>query len=209
MTTISDLQLLTVEALTGKTAAAARVYYARTWPTWNGLYPMLYLHAPTEDMESLGRNGAPQFTVTVTIRISARVAVKHQPNNAGAVAAQVALEQLQEQIKRAVINYTPLMRQLQQFPFVRSEFKENGDGGDEVAELVVDIGMEFYQGPEDFCPVDLDELQQLTITDDLTNVVDPTGTYPNPPFPDAVEPAPRTVGPDGRAEGGISIDFTP
>lgn len=209
MTTISDLQQLTVEALTSKTDAAARVFYARTWPTWDGLYPMLYLHAPSEDMESLGRNGAPQFTVTATLRISARVTVKNLPNNAGAAQAQMALEQLQGQIKRAVINYPALMRQLQQFAFIRSEFRDDGAGAAEVAELVVDVGMEFYQGPEDFYPTELDDLQQVVVTDDLVNVVDRIGTYPDPPFPDAVEPAPRTFGPDGRAEGGLSIDTTP
>jgi hypothetical protein len=51
-------------------------------------------------------------------------------------------------------------------------------------------------------------LQHISITNDLTNVFDATGIYDNPPFPDAVNAAPRTAGPDGRAEGGLDIDLT-
>ena len=49
------------------------------------------------------------------------------------------------------------------------------------------------------------DVTTVTLDADLTNVFDPTATYPNPPFPSAVAPAPRTSGPDGRAEGGVSL----
>ncbi len=49
------------------------------------------------------------------------------------------------------------------------------------------------------------DVTTLTVDTDLTNIFDPTGTYPNPPFPSAVTPEPRTSGPDGRAEGGLSF----
>lgn len=208
MTTTSDLRELTAAALKDQTLAADRVYSARTWATWSGLYPVILLASPQEDMEGLGRAGAPQFTVTTTLRVVARVQVPEQANNAGAAQAQLLLEQIQEQVKRAVINNPALMRNLQQIPFVRSQFREPEEGAKVLAELVMDIGMEFYQGPEDFYPQEVVDLQQVSITDDLANVFDPSGTYPNPPFPNAVHPAPRTSGPDGRAEGGASFDFT-
>ena len=44
------------------------------------------------------------------------------------------------------------------------------------------------------------DLSSLDIYYDLVNVVDKTGTYVNPAFPDRVLPAPRTHGPDGRLE---------
>lgn len=228
MTTTSDLRLLSAEGLMGKTLAGNNVFVARTWATWDGSYPILYLHSPGEDMESLGNVSAPQFTVTATIRVSARVEVKNLPRNGGAAAALVQLEDIQQQIKMALINFPPLMKRLQQYPFVRSEIRDSGEGESELAELVMDIGMEFYQGPEDFYPLEVNTtpaptvdpaaeiaaiqpivpLQHMNITTDLTNVFDATGVYDNPPFPGAVTAAPRTAGPDGRAEGELDIDLT-
>jgi len=227
MTTTSELRQLAVIGLAGKTLAGDNVFSARTWATWKGTYPVLYLHSPLEDMDSLGRNGGPQFTVTATLAISARVEVKAKPRNAGAGEALLELETIQNQIKMALINYPPLMSRLQQYPFIRSEIHENSEGETELAELVMQIGMEFYQGPEDFYPLEgpdysppfdpvaasivqpIVPLAELNTTDDLTNVADPSGTYPDAAFPGAVTPAPRTAGPDGRAEGGLTIDFPP
>lgn len=226
MTTTSQLRQLAVEALKGATRAGANVFAARTWATNTGKYPLLYLHTPEEDMESLGRNGAPQFTVTATLRIDARVEVKSLPNNGGAARAILELESIARQIKRALINNPALMSRLQQFPFIRTEMRDDAEGATEIAEMVMHVAMEFYQGPEEFYPLEGEEdpedfdaaaeiaaiqpivpLEQIGIVADLVNVADRSGTYDNPPFPEAVTPAPRDVGPDGRAEGSLLIDL--
>lgn len=209
MTTSADLRTLAAAALKGATDAGQNVFSALDWPTWNGSYPILYLQTPVEDKESLGRNGGPQFTVTATLKVSARVQTPAQANGAGAAAAVAALEALQRQIELALINNPTLMRELQQFPFVRSEMKVSAEGEQNLGELVMDVGMEFYQGPEDFFPIATTPLEQITVDLDATNVFDANGTYANPPFPDAVLPAPRTQGPDGRAEGGLDISLPP
>lgn len=208
MTTTADLRRLTMQGLMGATNAGDRVFAARTWPIAKGDYPLIYLHSPAEDMESMGRSGAPQFTVTAVIRISARIQLKNMAGNAAAAQSVDDLEVFQQQIKSALINYPPLMARIQQFAFVRSQIQEDGEGALELAELVMDIGMEFYQGPEDFYPVPLDEPQQIHITNDLTNVFDASGTYSDPAFPQAITPAPRATGPDGRAEAVLDIDIT-
>ena len=207
MTTTSELRQITAEALKVGTTAGSNVFAARTWPTWSGSYPIIWIHSPAEEKESLGRQGGPQFTVTATIRISARVQLKALPKNAAAAAMILALEEIQRQIERALINFPPLMSRLQQFPFIRSEMVESDDGDQNIGELVMDVGMEFYQGPEEFYQIQTDPLHELNVTSDLLNVVDATGTYPDPMFPDSVTPAPRVVGPDGRAEGGLSYEF--
>lgn len=207
MTTTSELRQITVEALKAGTAAGSNVFAARTWPTWSGSYPIIWVHSPAEDKESLGRHGGPQFTVTATIRISARVQLKALPQNAAAAAMILALEEIQRQIERALINFPPLMSRLQQFPFIRSEMVDSDEGAQNLGELVMDVGMEFYQGPEEFYQIPTDPLHELSITSDLLNVVDATGTYLDPMFPDSVTPAPRVVGPDGRAEGFLSYEF--
>lgn len=207
MTTTSELRQITAEALKVGTAAGNNVFAARTWPTWSGSYPIIWLHSPAEDKESLGRQGGPQFTVTATIRISARVQLKALPQNAAAAAMILALEEIQRQIEKALINFPPLMSRLQQFPFIRSEMVDSDEGAQNLGELVMDVGMEFYQGPEEFYQIPTDPLHELSITSDLLNVVDATGTYLDPMFPDSVTPAPRVVGPDGRAEGFLSYEF--
>lgn len=204
-TTAATLRAQAVAALTGNTGAGFNVFSILDWPTWSGSYPVLYLQTPKEEKESLGPNGAPQFTVTATIRIQARVQTPALPNGAGAANALVALEALQRQIEVALINYTPLMVLLEQFPFVSVEKKVSAEGDQNLGELEMDVGMQFYQGPEDFYVIPTDALTEVTIDGDLTNVVDPNGTYANPPFPSAVLPAPRTSGPDGRSEVGADI----
>jgi len=205
MTTSAELRLLAAAALKGATDAGQNVFVALDWPTWSGDYPILYLHTPAEDKESLGRQGGPQFTVTLTLQVSGRVQFANTEDQAGVALATAALESLQRQIELALINNPALMSQLQQFPFIRTEMKVDGEGDQNLGELVMSIGLEFYQGPEDFYPIPTGPLDRITVDVDLVNVFDPSATYPNPPFPGVVTPAPRTQGPDGRSEGGLDI----
>jgi len=207
MTDSATLRLFAQGALAGITAAGANVFTPLDRPTWSGNYPVIFIQTPNEEKESLGRNGAPQFTVTTTVRLIARVKQAQEENDAGAAKAELALELLQSQIEKGLINNPPLMSQLQQFAWVRVEKEVVGDSEFHLGELTMDIGMEFYQGPEDFYPIVGDAIEQITVDADLGNVFDPNGTYPDPPFPNSVTPAPRTSGPDGRAEGGLVINL--
>lgn len=205
MTSSASIRTLAVAALVGTTAAGSNVYSPLDRPTWKGNYPVIFLQTPSEEKASLGPNSAPQFTTTTTVRIVARVNAPQAKNDAGAAAAELALENLQTQIEVALINNPALMSQLQQFAWVRVQKEVTGEGEQHLGELVMEIGMEFYQGPEDFYPTTSVPLEEITVDFDAANVFDPTGTYPDPPFPDSVEPAPRTSGPDGRAEGGLDL----
>lgn len=205
MTQTANLRAAAVTALTGATDAGANVFSPLDRPTWAGDYPVIFLATPEEQKESLGRAGAPQFTVTATLQVIARVSMNQAQKDAGAAQAMVELEKLQQQIEVALINNPALMSLLQQFAFVRVTKDVNGDGESNLGELKMDFGLEFYQGPEDFYPIPTNPLEEVTIDGDLANVFDPSGTYANPPFPDSVEPVPRTEGPDGRAEIGADI----
>jgi hypothetical protein len=205
VTSSASIRALAQAALVGHTDAGSNVFSPLDRPTWKGNYPVMFLQTPSEEKASLGPNSAPQFTTTTTVRIVARVTAPQAKNDAGAAAAELALEALQTQIEIALINNPALMSQLQQIPWVRAQKEVNGESEQHVGELVMEIGMEFYQGPEDFYPVSSVSLEQITVDFDAVNVYDANGTYPDPPFPDSVEPAPRTSGPDGRAEGGLDI----
>jgi len=207
MTTSSELRLIAAAALRGATDAGENVFTAMDWPTWSGSYPLLYLHTPSEEKESLGRQGGPQFTVTLTLQVSGRVQVANLEDQSGVAEATLQLEALQRQIELALINNPALMSQLQQFPFIRTEMKTDGMGDQNLGEVVMSIGLEFYQGPEDFYPIPTAPLERMTIDLDSPSVFDASGTYPDPPFPGSVTPAPRAEGPDGRSEGGLDITF--
>lgn len=205
MTQSADLRTAAQTALTGATDAGTNVFSPLDRPTWSGNYPVIFLSTPEEQKESLGRQGAPQFTATTTLQVIARVSMNQAAADAGAAQAMVELEKLQKQIEVTLINNPALMDLLQQVAFVRITKDVNGDGESNLGELKMDFGLEFYQGPEDFFPIPTSPLETVTIDGDLASVFDPAGTYPNPPFPDSVEPAPRTAGPDGRMEIGADI----
>lgn len=209
MTITSDsLQALMVAALTRQddaghypTGAADKVYAPRDWPTVASLMPVILVQSPTERKTGMGRSGAPQFTVTTTLRVVARVYALADTGDSGAVAALAATSVLQRQIEVAVINDYDLRASIQQYTTIEVTNEVKRDGEMHFGELVMDFSLEFYQGPEDFAPIVSDAIAELAIYGDLLNVFDPTGTYDPDlePF-DAATDAPRTEGPDGRPE---------
>jgi len=153
MTTSAMLRQIAVDALLGKTDAGNKVFSPRDIATWDGEYPMLVVTAPDEDGESTGRHGAPTFTVITTLHVHARVQRPAGRDDVGAVQAQSDLELLREQIKAALINFTPLMRLLQHYPFFRSQIQVGASDGDtdkHLGSLQLQLGMEYIQGPGDF-----------------------------------------------------------
>ena len=64
------------------TDAGARVYAPRDWPTFDGMYPALFVSGPRERKRSLGSSGAPEFDVTGTIRVAGRDSAKALPETA-------------------------------------------------------------------------------------------------------------------------------
>jgi len=207
MTQSADLRTAAQAQLIGKTDAGSNVFSPLDRPTWSGNYPVLFLSTPEENKESLGPNGAPQFEVTMTLRVVGRVQVNQAKADAGAALAMAALERLQQQIEQTLINNPAIMGLIEEYPFVRCGNTVTGEGETHLGELTMDIGLKFYQGPEDFYQIQTTPLEEVTIDADLVNVFDPSGTYPNPPFPASVQPAPRTQGPDGRSEAGADIEL--
>lgn len=205
MTQTAELLALAVDALKGATLAGDRVYSALDWPTTAAHYPLIYCKTPSEDKESLGRNGGPDFTVTATLKVEARAEVAALPNGRSAALLEQQLALLGQQIQVALVNNPDLMGLLQQVSFIRTDMTMTSQGNKELGEIEVALGLEFFQGAEDFYPLPTWPLQTVAITTDLVNVFDPTATYADPAFPDAVTAAPRTHGPDGRAEGALTI----
>ncbi|MDX3878127.1 MAG: hypothetical protein QHC81_06490 [Achromobacter sp.] len=172
MTTTNQLRALAVQALTNSTDAGERAYSPRDQASWDGEYPVLFVRTNDEDGVSFGRSGAPAFTVTSALVVEARADHPGEPDDAGAAALLVKLESLRDQIKAAVINYPPLMRELNQFSYFRTRIAPGPeDAGHHLGSVLVELGLEFVQGPEDFFPVPTNPLEGVD-----TRIQMPDGT---------------------------------
>jgi len=170
MTDTVDLLNLTVDALKGKTSVMNNIFSPRDWPTWSGSYPLILVQTPSEEKTSLGKS-APEFNVVSTFQITARVQALATPRDGGGELVEARLIELRKQIERALINNYELTKAVQQFPFVRSQMSISDEGEYQIGELVMHIGMEFYQGPEDFYPVERFPINDVSLT-----IVEPIGT---------------------------------
>ncbi|HAT1683162.1 TPA: ATP-binding protein [Klebsiella oxytoca] len=158
----AEIRERVVTALKGKTGAGERVYSPRDWPTSEEMYPVILVQTPHEEKMSLGRS-APEFTVTTLVEISVRTQQLDGEENDGAMRALAELEELRGEVERAVINSYDLTRQIQQFSSVRSTVGLDAGGEGHTALLVIQMEMEYYQGPEDFYPVELTDLNEIDV----------------------------------------------
>lgn len=169
--TAAQLRNLVVVALkVANTDAADRVYSPRDWPTRSEDYPVLLVQTPFEEKQSLGRN-APQFNTVTTVRVTARIEAFDSDNDSGAELAELALEDIRDQVERALINSYELTLVIQQYRHIRSTIEVSANGDGHIGQLVYEIDLEYYQGPEDFYPVVGVELQGIDLT-----IVEPDGT---------------------------------
>ena len=150
----ATIRTLVVAALkAAATDAGDRVYSPRDWATRSEDYPVLLVQTPFEEKQSLGRN-APQFNSVTTVRITGRLEEFDTATSDGAELAEMALETLREQVERAVINSYELTKVTQQYKHIRSAIQVAAEGDGHIAQLTYEIDVEYYQGPEDFYPVE-------------------------------------------------------
>ncbi|QOT75058.1 ABC transporter permease [Cupriavidus basilensis] len=232
MTTSAELRGLFVDALKGATDAGQAVYSPFDWPTAPTAYPSILVHARKERKVSLGPN-APQFDVYTTVEVIARTKAPAGPADSGSAVALAAAERLKAQIEVTLINNPAIWsdpaggQRVEQFTSIDSEINTSSEGDMPIAELSLHIEAKFYQGPVDFYPIPTVPLQTVNVHFDSVEPFDSRGQYPDPPFPEAVQPgAPVTLsdgtpvvladgdqvtqdqrlsGPDGRDEGALTI----
>lgn len=159
--------------------------------------PCVLVRTSNEGKASNIKAGLPQFDTAVTVEIlcalSATTAEK----------AQDTLEKFWLVIENILLCTPSIINQVQNVQGVDTIFKIDSTGDNHIAAVsaaFVYEGFEYFDGA-----IDTQDLKSAGIHVDLANVFDPNGTYPDPPFPDSVAPAPRTHGPDGRDEGHLEI----
>jgi hypothetical protein len=202
VTTVTDdyLQDLIAQLLlAADTFAGPNVFTPRSWRTTPEGYWLL-VQSPKETKQNIaGRTGPAEFWTNGIFRIVARLSVKPDAGDAGAMAAQAALGLFKRQIEVAVINADPIRRIVQQFVSVETTTAVKTEGGMTLGELVMDLTLEYFQGDEDFAQLAVSDLTEIAVYADLLNVYSPTGDFTgSEPFDGT--PSPRTSGPDGRPE---------
>ena len=162
MTTITDVATAMQAALVNQTDAAGRVAVPGDLPTQSDQFPILKLRVVSESKTPLGR-GTPQFNTLVTIRVLGEVSEPVDPDDDLLVATiQAKLLALKTQIERAIINSYPLFRIVQQLASVQTQFAFTASA-QRLAGIQSDYAFEIYEGPEDFAPVDADDLEAVDL----------------------------------------------
>jgi len=193
----SEMRKLVVAALQAATAAPT-IQSPGDWSMPPAKLPAILVRCGDEQKTSLGGNGETQFNTDFVIEIRGIV------SGVTAAAAQDALEDLGATIEDVLLRNVGIRGVTQDFPTIVTATEIKAEGQLHFGAVSIAAHFQIYEA---FDPDVTTTLQEMSLTADLRNVYDPNGTYPNPPFPDAVQPAPRTSGPDGRAEGGFDIEL--
>ncbi|PCD58168.1 hypothetical protein CN645_30240 [Burkholderia sp. IDO3] len=180
------------------TISGVNLYSPGDWNVTASKLPAIKLRYGVEEKRSKGVTGQTAFDTVSVFEMRVEVSAESGPK------ALLALEAIQAGIEAAIFKSIPLRALTQDFPMMRTQTAVQADGETHIGGLHIELGVTMY---ETFYPDVTALLNEIDLTADLVNVADPTGTYPNPPFPGAVTPAPRTEGPDGRAEGFVKATF--
>ncbi len=170
------------------------------WSTPPAILPAVLVRPGGEIKDGIGPNGETQFNSTASIEIRAIV------SGSTGEAALDAVEALCADVEDIVFKDYALRRLVQDFRRVETITEVKAEGRVHFGAISMAVHCQFYEA---FDPDVTATVERMVVTLDLQNVADPNGTYPDPPFPEAVKPAPRTSGPDGLAEGLIDIEFPP
>lgn len=145
--------------------ASTAVFGVRAWPTADDDLPQIQLALPEEDKTSLRRNAGNQFIVVATLPLLITVRSPADLDEAGAAAARGQLADIGRLIERTLIGEPTLQRLIQRVAFVRSHGRVDGRGEEIAGQRVLMLGLEFYQGPEDFYVQLPERLEQMTVSD--------------------------------------------
>lgn len=172
-------------------------------PTPTEKIPVILVRNADERKDGFTPNGPAQFNTTCYIEVQAKVL------EVSAERAQDRIEFLGFLIENAVLRDVEMQRVVQKFESIDTKSEINSDGESHVGAITMTFGLQVY---ELFTPDDaltwnnITDLAKLFMTIDTAWPFDKDGVYPDVPYQDKVPDAPRTSGPDGRAEGTLRFE---
>ncbi len=180
------------------TLVGDKVYSPRDWPLASADVPALIVDDSLETCEGRGNLGFPAFRTTAHIVIDGRIE-RHAVN-----LVKADLATLRAQIKTTVLTDPTVQALIEQVVSIHTEAALSAENKQHVGTLRMVFALRY---PEDFEPSVTDTLEGIDLHADLTAPFDPNGVAADHPFLEAVQPPPRTSGPDGRDEAFASFDF--
>lgn len=176
----------------------------------NDYLPSILVRTSSENKASNVRAGLPQFNSSVSIDVMCVL------SSTTAEKAQDLIEALWFQVENLLLTDYSIIGSVQNVQSVDSKLEIDSSGNDHIAAISAAFVYEAFEvydsqsmpPPQHAFPVTppaTTHLDSAGLHVDLTNVMDPTGTYPDSMFPDSVIPAPRSHGPDGRDEAALNI----
>jgi hypothetical protein len=180
-----------------------RIYRARTWPTQANIYPCLLVYAmQTQDSVISADGMPPDFDVELTLAVHIRVEAASVDGKRPEEAAEDQLDALAAQVQQAMSAAPEWVTCFNKFG-QRTYAAQVQQGGDRIAAEGVCTQVVHYFALYQPPPYPL--LEGATLRLDAVDPADLTSDYTVPSTFPAVAPAPRTRGPDGRAEAIIDI----
>lgn len=201
---LSDL--MTAALIKANTDAGANIYAPGDWPTDPEKGTAIQVGRLKRENKKSEIRGQPEFTTTGIVTVDGRLTA------ATGKQALTDIDKLRNQITRAILTNYDINKLVQQFPQVETVQEINSETETHVAQVTIAFSLEYFESQEEFWqPTITAPLESIDLNLDSQNIFDPTGTYagsvPNTEFPNAINPAPRTQGPDGRNEGYIVVDL--
>ncbi|HAX5205290.1 TPA: phage tail protein [Escherichia coli] len=159
----AEARKIVTRALSDCSGSGWKVYSPRSLPVMPDMYPLIIVSVQSEHKVSQGRH-VPQFTTTTTLRIDGRVLVydSEGEENASGAAWEEA-EAMKEAIERAVIGNPDVRMKFQQISDIRAHIGVDSEGEAHFGIVVLELDMEYYQGPEDFFPSEIVPLREVNV----------------------------------------------
>lgn len=168
------------------------------WNTPPEDLPVIMLRS-TGDQKQAVAMAQPNFETTVTLEIEAKL------EGASDEEAQDDIEALGARIEQVLFTDYALSALVQKWASVQTRTGVSSEGRKHVGAFKMLINVELFEEFDAYAEDPAPAFEGANIHVDTAMPFDPTGAYENPPFPAAVNPEPRTSGPDGRDEGGLTI----
>ncbi|MBD3814060.1 MAG: hypothetical protein IE917_17895 [Betaproteobacteria bacterium] len=202
-----QIRLAAVAALS--TLQGVKVITPGDLPTQGARVPEIKVRTEGDSKVSITR-AMPEFTTTVHLVVEVKISATTEAD------AQDALELICYNIEQALLTNYALIGASQQVSSIETTSDISAEGRVHFGEALMRVSVETFEAYDPTAtpplattwPPVTDPTAPFTgmgIHLDMGAPFDPNGTYTGTLFPSAVQPAPRTSGPDGRDEGALDI----
>jgi len=177
---------------------AESIYTARAWPVHAEDQPAMLVYMFDETKRSFGAFASPAFQVSATLALHVKLDASDE------IACEAAMDAYAARIEDALLRAPAWMTQLEDVSSWVTNCEVKPGGERPTAQLTITASLSWQ---ERFEPIVTGRLGEARIAVDAVHPFDAAGTYPPIDGLPSAAAAPRTAGPDGRAESTLRLTF--